>query len=194
LDQFIVIEENSVFFVDQNAMPMVITPMVLAKKYLSCACADKSLFLSTYEVSSSIMEYSLSASLQLIKHWKSPDTCQNKEIIHQIRYSNETIALLIDKPLDRSMYIELRTTKTLGRLWSLKLDMKNVQKKVFSFCLVNDDEWHAGDHDVHRLIHITSDEKMKATCSYASKPLYPSMFGFNTLAIYSEKQLTLHKL
>jgi hypothetical protein len=116
LDQFIVIDDNSVFLVDQNTIPMIITPTMLLKRYLSCTCSNKSLYLLTSDALRSIMEYSLLPSIQLIKQWKSPDTCEDNETIHQIRYGNETIALLMDKPSHRSMYIELRTSATIDRL------------------------------------------------------------------------------
>jgi hypothetical protein len=115
VNQFIVINIDNVFLVDQGNLSIQKVPIDQRQQWLSCACSNKSLFLSTFGHGSSIIEYSLLPSIQLIKHWKSPDTCERDEVIHHMRYNNESLVLLISKKLDRTVRIELRDSKTLSR-------------------------------------------------------------------------------
>ncbi len=81
LNLFLIISPNDIFFVDQNIMSIKTLSLIERQKWLRGTCSDTSLFLSTYELSSSIIEYSLLPSIEFVKHWKSPDTCQKNEMI-----------------------------------------------------------------------------------------------------------------
>jgi hypothetical protein len=194
LDQFIMITPNNIFILDHNTMLIGIFPLIQSQKWLRGACSDTSLFLSTYELSSSIIEYSLSPSIQLIKHWKSPDTCEKNEIISHMRSNNETLALIITEPLNKTIRMELKNPKTFARLWSLALSVEHMPKFSFSCCSFNDDEWLVIDYETSRLLYISKQGKLQATYKYPSKPLFASMFGSNILAISTESGLNLHKL
>jgi len=139
------------------------------------------------------MEYSLLPSMQLIKHWKSPVSCEKDEGINHMRYNNETLAVLITQQNVGLVHIELRTAKTLQRLWSLQLDTKNVENLVFYCCPINNDEWLVCDYLSNCLIHIKGDGKIKAMCDYNPVPLCPCMFGSDTLAIVNAFTINFHK-
>jgi hypothetical protein len=194
LDRFIVIDENNVFLFDQNTMSIEIFPSIQNQKWLRGACSDTSLYLLTYELPSSIIEYRLLPSIQLTRHWKSPDTCEKNEIINHMRYNNETLALIITKPLKRTACIELRTSKTFERLWSLQLDVEKSQKLIFTCCILTEDEWLVTDYGVGRILQITKQGKVKSTCRYQPQPLYTTMFNPRMLLVSTDNGLNLHKL
>jgi hypothetical protein len=193
LDRFIVIREGNLFLVDPSKLSIEEISIVPEEKWFSCTCSDRSLYLSTNSFGSSITEYSLPPTIQLIRRWKSPDTCEKDEHINNMRYNNERLALLVAKPHNETVHIELRTSKTLQRLWSLRLNIRNVQNYPFYFCLINEDEWLVADHENSRFIHITSDGKMKEMRAYNSVPWYPCMFGSDILAVATDDSIKFHK-
>jgi hypothetical protein len=111
-----------------------------------------------------------------------------------VKYINETLALLITNVNDKTVHIELRASQTLQQLWSLRLDIENIQRKGFCCCVINEDEWLVTDHESSRLIHIPYDGKMEAMCAYSSIPGYLCMFGSDILAITTDIGINFHKL
>lgn len=193
LDRFIVINEHTVFLVDPSKLSIDKISTAEEQEWYSCTCLDRSLLLSTYEYGSSIVEYSLLPVMQSIRHWKPPISCEKDEAINHIRSNNITLALLISQENTKLVHIELRTPETLERLWFLRLDTMNVNQKMFSCCLVNDDEWLVCDHENRRLIHVTGDGKMKTMCNYNSVPYCPCMFGSDTLVVNTRESINFHK-
>jgi hypothetical protein len=194
LDRFIIISPENVSLFDPDTMSIKTLPLIQRQNWLRGTCSDTSLFLSTYEVSSSIIEYSLLPAIQLIQHWKSPDTCEKNEIISHMRSNNETIALIITAPLNKIVRMEVKNSKTLARLWSLPLNGENIPKFIFSCCSVNDDEWLVIDCETSRLLHVSKQGKLQATCQYQSKPSFATMFSSKILAISTNNELNLHTL
>jgi len=194
LDRFIIINNTNAFFVDESTLSVEKIATVQGEKLYSCTCSDKSLYVSTSRFGSSIIEYTLLPSRQLIKHWKSPDSCQKDEGINHMRYNNGTLALLITKSPTEIVQIELRASKTFQRLWSLQLNIQSVHSTAFCCCPINDNEWLVTDHVKSHLIHITSDGKMKVMCAYNPMPVYPCMFGSDILAVVTVKGINFHKL
>jgi hypothetical protein len=192
LDRFIVISPAEIFFMDQNTMSMRIFPSIQRQKWLRGTCSNTSLFLSTYELSSSIMEYSLLSSIEFVKHWKSPDTCQKNEMISYMKCNNESLALIITEPLNKTVRLDVKNIKTLARFWSLPLNDEKMSNFIFSCCSFNEDEWLLADSGTSRLLHISNQGKLIATYKYPSKPHFVSMFGSNILAISTDNELNLH--
>ncbi|CAF5124357.1 unnamed protein product, partial [Rotaria sp. Silwood1] len=62
---------------------------------ISCTCSDTVLFASTNERASSIMEFKLLPTIELIGEWKHPLTCDKDETICDIVYNNGNLALMI---------------------------------------------------------------------------------------------------
>jgi hypothetical protein len=193
LDRFIIVGEKGIFSVDEKTMLIDKLSVGQERNWLSCTSSDTSLFLSTYTLASSIIEYSLLPSVKIITEWKSPDTCQKQEWITDMKYNNGTIALLIHNTSQKQLFIELRNVKTLSRLWSIRMDSANLQKKSFHCCLLNDDEWLVMKHDSDRLVHVTKDGKMKSSCSYESTPWCATMFGSDIIVITTTQSINFHK-
>ena len=68
------------------------------------------------------------------------------------------------------MRIELRSCKTLDRLWSLPLDVVYNKDLAFRCCSLDCNEWLVADYSAGRLLHITADGKMKETIPYKAIP------------------------
>jgi hypothetical protein len=193
LGQFIVISPDNVFLVDESKISIEKTSIVQEENWYSCTCSDKSLYLSTNRSGSSIREYNLLPSLQLTKHWKSPDTCQKDEFIIRIRYNNETLLFLIMTAGTKITHVELRTAKTLQRLWLARWNTEQIYESISFCCSINEDEWLVATSNTPHFIHITGDGKIKAVCGYSSEPDCPCIFGPDILAVVHEKGINFHK-
>jgi hypothetical protein len=193
LNSFIVIAKGNIFLVDENTMSIESVQTVEKQNWLSCTCFNDQLFLSTSVWGPSIVEVSLSPSIAIIKEWKSPITCTMAECIDDIVYNNETLAVVISSQVKKSIRMELRSYKTLDRLWSVALNVV-WENATFRCCSLNCDEWFVADHGAGRLLHIAADGKMKETIKYKETPYRSTLFGSNMLAISAENGTNLHKI
>jgi hypothetical protein len=91
------------------------------------------------------------------------------------------------------MRMELRSYKTLDRLWSLTLD---IAYKDFAcrFGSLDCYEWLVADYSGGRLLHITADGKMKEIITYKPIPYRITLFGSNMLAISTQATFNFHKI
>ncbi|CAF1115485.1 unnamed protein product [Rotaria sordida] len=166
--RFILTTENyGICFVYENTISLDNANCFKQEKFHSCTCSNTSLFLTVDDYGSSIMEYHLLPSIELIKQWKSPYTCTKDEYIDSIRYNNEKFSLIIQKFPEKILKIELRSIKTLDRLWSIQLDM---DLKPYQY------------------------GKIKETYHYNPRPYNATLFRDNILAILTESGINFHKL
>ncbi len=193
LDRFIIVSDEGVFFLDETTMSIEKLKIVQERKWFSCTCSDTSLFLSTYELASYVMEYTLLPTIEFVKEWKSPDTCRKEEWISDVKYNRGSIALLINDPSKKTLFMELRNTKTLDRLWSFQINCVNLVEKAFRCCLINDEEWLVTNHESDSLVHITKDGKMKLSHTYKQSPWCAAILGPNILAISAREGVNFHK-
>jgi hypothetical protein len=193
LDRFIVIGGRRIFLVNKNSVACENAETIEKREWLSCTCSETSLFLSTNTYSSCIMEFRLSPAIELVKTWKSPQTCARVEAILNIRYNNEKLALMVKNKSEKSLRIELRCAETLDHVWSLRLDTVFNQNKVFPCCSLTCDEWLVTDYENKCLLQITADGKMKQTIPYDAVPHYVNLFA-NMLVVRNTGGLNCHKL
>jgi hypothetical protein len=193
LNRFIVIGENNVFLVDENKMLMD-DAKIQKRDWLSCTCSDTFLFLSTNELASSIMQFGLLPSIELVKELKSPHTCARNEIINDIVCRNETLALMIGNGSNKSIRMELRSVETLNRIWLLLLDIACDRNLICCCCSLTCNEWLVADPEKGRLLQITEDGKIKKTIEYDPRPYHVNLFGPHTIAISRNGGINLHKL
>jgi hypothetical protein len=193
LKQFIIINENTVFLLDEETMSIESIRMTAKQNWCCGTCSDRSLFLATYKRGSSIMEFNLLPSIEFVKHWKSPDTCSREEGIHDMIYNNEKLFLIIENRVKKTIHVELKSSITFDRLWFLPLDSADNQNVQIRCCLLNDAEWIIAYHDLCRLLHITNDGKLKASCSYTPAPHFVSTFGSNQLIVATSNSVNLHQ-
>jgi FtsZ-binding cell division protein ZapB len=196
LNSFIIISsEQELFLVDENLTSIQPIETIEKKKWLSFTCSDSILFLSTNGVGSNIFEFNLLSSFRLIKQWKSPESCEFNEIIYNIAYNNETLALIIENTLNNQVGIELRSSTTLDQFWSLPLDITNVRGGiVYRVCPLRCDEWLVIDRNTSRLLYISKDGELKTTRAYTSKPYNVVSFGSNILAIEAENGVDFYRV
>ena len=193
LKRFVVINENTVFLVDEETMSIESIQMAAKHNWCCGTCSEKSLFLATYKRGSSIMEFNLLPTIEFAKHWKSPDTCSKDEGIHDMIYNNEQLFLIIENRVKKTVRVELKSSITFDRLWSLPLDRANHQNVQIRCCLFNDVEWIVAHHDLSRLLHITKDGELKASCSYTPAPHFATIFGSNLLVVATSKRVDVHE-
>jgi hypothetical protein len=193
-NRFIITSEQDVFSVDENSMSIERFVTLSKRDWFSCTCSDTSLFLSTYELASSVIEYSLLPSMEIIKEWKSPDTCQEKEWINDMCCNHESIALLIKNSSEKRLFIELKNLKTFHRLWLCQWNITDITKKVFRCSLLYDEEWLFIDYESDRLVHIRKDGRIKSTRTYDKTPYCATMFDSDVIAISADNGVNFHKI
>ncbi|CAF1190236.1 unnamed protein product [Adineta steineri] len=193
LKKFIVIGGKIIFLIDENTMAIDNMKIPKDRYWQSCTCSETSLFLSTNEYTSSIVEFRLLPSIKLIKEWKYPLTCAQDEVISGTVYNDEKLALMIMSEAEKSLRIELRNVKTLDRIWSLRLDIVCTQSIAFRCCSLTCDQWLVSDYETRRLLHITENGKVKKAITYNAIPYRANLFG-HMLAISRNDGVNLHKL
>jgi len=194
LNRFIVMAHYDVYLIDQNTMTIERIQTIPKRNWWSCTCSNTSLFLSTYEYGSSIMEFNLQPSIQFIKKWTSPITCNKDEFIKDIFYNNQSIALTIYNKKYFTKRIELRSLTKFDYLWSLELDIRDQCHNTLRSCSLHDNQWLVADFDNQRLFHITNQGKLKTTYTYNTQPWYINLFNQNILVISTRNSVNFHKL
>ncbi|CAF3276710.1 unnamed protein product [Rotaria sp. Silwood2] len=194
LNRFIVINGSDVFLVDENHMSIENIQTLQKRKWLSCTTSETSLFLSTKVWGSSIVEFSLLPTIELVKQWQSPDTCTRDEVINGIVYNNGTLAVMIKNPSEKTIHIEMRSSATLDRLWSLRLNIAYSQNIRTRCCLLSNDQWLVVDRNTSRIFHISKDGKVKSSSAYNPPPFCAVLFDHDMLAISTARGVNIHKL
>jgi hypothetical protein len=193
INRFILVEEKRIFLVDDGTMTIGNVQIIEEREWWSCTCSENSLFLSTKKQSSSIMKFTLLPKIELIKEWKSPQTCAQDEIIHKIVYNDGVLGVVIYNKTEKSLRLELKSAETLDRIWSLPFDTVCNQTVAFRCCLLTNDEWLVIDYETKRLLHVTEDGKLKATIPHDPIPYCANIFG-NMLVVSRIGGIDLHKL
>jgi hypothetical protein len=139
------------------------------------------------------MKFTLLPKIELIKEWKSPQTCAQHEIIHKIVYNDGVLGVVIKNTTEKSLRLELKSAETLDRIWSLGFDTVCNQNVVFRCCLLTNDEWLVIDYETKRLLHVIKDGKLKTTIPYDGIPYCANIFA-NMLVVSTSKGVNFHKL
>jgi polyhydroxyalkanoate synthesis regulator phasin len=194
LNRFIVIGKEMLFLVSKDTLMTDNVQTIQKRKWISCTSSETSLFLVTNELASSIMKFTLLPNIELIKEWKSPDSCTKNEYIDDIRHDKEKIALMIWNVKLNSLFIELKHVETLARIWSLQLNDAGSQKVAFRCCSLPGNEWLVVQHGIGNLLQITKDGKLKKVIKYKLNPYRAGLMGINILIILTNNNINLHKL
>jgi hypothetical protein len=140
------------------------------------------------------MEFSLLPTIELVKQWQSPDTCTRDEVINGIVYNNGTLAMMIKNPSEKTIHIEMRSSATLDRLWSVRLNIAYSQNIRTRCCLLTHNEWLVVDRNTSRIFHISKDGKVKSSSAYNPPPFCATIFDQEMLAISTARGVNLHRL
>ncbi len=190
---FFIITEMNLFRVDDKTLFIESIEINQNKKWCSCTCADATLFLSTFEFGSSIFQFRLFPSIQFEKQWKSPETCAKDQVITNIVYHNKTLALTLFDVRKEEKMMELRSSTTLERLWSLKLDIE-YNKSLSRCCFLNHGDWLVWDYGTLNLLHITNDGKLQATNEYIASLVNLILVDGDQLVISTTKSINIHRI
>lgn len=193
LDEFIVLESQHIFLVDEKTMSIK-QVQTTEHKLLSCTCSDTLLFTSTNGFGSSIIEFSLVPKIEFVKEWKTPKTCAKGEIIDDIVYNDGKLALMIGDHSNKSVHIELRFSRTFDRVWSLQLGIKIVNNKAVRCCSLPVNEWLIMDYESNHFLQITKDGKLKRTLEYHPNAYRAILLDQNNLAVLTLESVNLHRI
>jgi hypothetical protein len=193
LARFFVITNESVFTVDENTIAIEPIQINQEQSWCSCTCSDTTLYLSTLDGGSTIFKFSLFPTIEFEKQWTSPETCAEYQVITNIVYNNETLALMIVDLYKEEKFIEIRSSVALERLWSLILDIE-YSGSVFRCCFLNYGDWLVWDQNTSRFLHIAKDGKVQVTTKYDEHPVSVCLFDGNKIAISTDDRIKLHEL
>lgn len=190
LQQFLMINDNNVYSIDPNTLTVKQIKDIQVGNYWTCGCSNKSLYLSQNTWNSTLLEFSLSPSIQLIKSWKTTDQEQR---IDAIVYNNETLALTINHRSNQERLLELRSSQTFSRLWSIRVDVP-YYSAVIRCCSLPQNEWLLCDWRTSTIFHITNEGKMERKFTYSPTPCNITLFRSNILVVVTEKNINFHQI
>jgi hypothetical protein len=194
LDQFILITDETIFTLDENTMMLDRCQIRRNnEKQWSCgSCSDTSLYLSTGDMSAILYQYTLQPSIEFVKEWQLFALHPAHEGILTFICRNGTLALIISNINIFQRRLDLRSSTTLERLWSIPLDA------VAHCCSINDNQWIVMELLKPRLLHISSDGKILQ--EYKIKPTSVDIIwnaiqlDDDTIVTFTMTNLNLHKL
>jgi hypothetical protein len=196
LSNFILItEKKKIYRVKETTLSIERVYGIEEKDWLSCTCSDKYLYLTTRETGTHIFQFKLLPLIRLVTQWQPPYSCKQHQSIHSMKYNDRTLALIIRDSFTGVIDIELRSSVTLSRLWSIPLDIRTdgLWSRI-SCCSLQHNEWLVVHAATSRLFHISKDGRLKITHEYQPKLNNALMFASNTLVIHLGSKVNFHKL
>jgi polyhydroxyalkanoate synthesis regulator phasin len=194
LDRFILINEKHIFLLNENTMSIEKVQTREKRRWLTCTCSDKFLFLSTNEWGSSITKISFDPSKKFDQQWESPDMCKIDEYIDVITYNKRKLAMIIRNSSSNIIRMEVRTSETLDRIWSVPLDVLWNPNKPYHCCPFIDEDWLIADYETGRLLQMTKAGRIKSIIPYNTVPYCATQFGPNILAVSTKGGINFHHL
>jgi hypothetical protein len=194
LNQFLLITEKAIFTLEESTMTLNQCPIQIDnEKEWSCgACSDTSLYLSTGDMSGSLYQYTLQPTIEFVKEWQLFALNSTYEGILTFTCANEKLALIISNIHIFQRRLDLRSSTTLERLWSIPLDA------VAHCCSINDDQWIVMELLKPRLLHISSDGKILQEYNVKTSPIgiiwNAIQLDKDTIVTFTMTTLNLHKL
>ena len=190
LRRFIIILFKEIFKFNEDTMAAEPCPIVNDIDWWRGTCSDSTLFLSTVEWGSSIHEFDLRSSFQPIRQWHSPMTCAKDEIICDLKYANDHLAIPISNRTHDTSRIELRSVTTLVCIWSIPIHGR------CRCCSINGDQWLVMDHDDCQFFHISADGRLLKKDKYEHHQQVEDLipWGENQLVVLTKKSINLHEL
>ncbi|CAF4863551.1 unnamed protein product [Rotaria socialis] len=196
LNSFIIItNKNGIFLMSESLASLECIQTIEKKRWLSCTCSDSTLFLMMNESGSNIFQFNLLLSFHFMKQWKSPRNCNSDEIINNIAYNNETLALMIESETNNKKPIELRSLSTFDLLWSTTFNAAyHFAPWSSRVCVLKYNERVVIDYENSRLFHVIKDGQVKANRSYKPTISDAVLFGANILAIKTLDNVNCYRI
>lgn len=195
LNRFIIINDKDVFLLDQATMAIGAARTLERKKWFSCACSDRFLFLSSNRWSSTITKISLKLPNPFGEQWESPEICQRDEYIDSIAYQRKTLAMIIRNKTSETIRVELSSADTLQRISSILLEITWNPGQPFHCSSFIHGDWLVADYESGRLVHLGKEGKVKSRVPYNSIPqCVATLFGSSMLAVSTKDGINFHNL
>jgi len=194
LNRFLIIDSKYIYLLNTNTMLIDKITSFDKQKWMSCACSDEFLYLSTNQWGSSITKISFDRTTQLGKQYQSPQICHADEYIDMITCKKTKIALIIRNSTSKSIRLELRTEDKLQQIWTCVLDIQWKYDKPFHCCPFISEDWLVADYQTGRLIQISRSGRVKSILKYNTIPFCVTRFGPNNLALSTENGIHFHEV
>ncbi|CAF0790995.1 unnamed protein product [Rotaria sordida] len=193
LNKFILLDFNKqVYLINENLTSIEQIQINPEQTWRCCTCSHTSLYLISSHHLTDIFQFDLQSSFQLIKRWKISYLSKEHDIIIDMIYNNETLALLIK---NQKTHIELRSSITFDRIWLLQIDTKyDIIHPITYFCLLNSNDWLLLDYHNSRLIHVNNNGKIRSISMYNPSPIKAILFDSNILVIKTDKTWNFHEI
>jgi hypothetical protein len=194
LSRFFIITLTEIFTLNENSM--VLEHIVTKDNHslCSCTCSDVSFYVTTNELGSTVCEFSLLPTIELINRWQPADFCGANEMIQDMVFHKGTLAFIIDNQTTSMKRMELRLVQTFEQLWSIQFDLVDPLHTAYRLCLFNYNEWIVIDWKSAQLFYISKDGQIKSTCVYEPVPYRCCQFGSNILAISARNSINFHRI
>ncbi|CAF1458715.1 unnamed protein product [Rotaria sordida] len=195
LNLFFIITSKEIFTLDEKKMmiePCSILHNSSMADWSSGTCSNDSLYLIVDAMGTSIYEYNLRRSIEFVKEYRTPFTCSYDELISDIAWNNQTLALVIANRSNQ-WRVDLCSSTTLGRYWSIQLGVL-INEKVFRCCLLNNGQLLMLNGDTSELIHISADGKIIKKDNYHVPPLHAVQLTDEVIVIVNETSVDLYRL
>ncbi|CAF3567050.1 unnamed protein product [Rotaria sp. Silwood1] len=194
LNRFIVLDYNKQIYLINESLTSVEQIEINPEQFWwHCTCSDTSLYLLACQHRTDIFQFDLQSPFPLIKRWKISNLSKERDIITDMTYNNETLALIIQNGNKTRM--ELRSSITFDRIWLLQLDTKyDIIHSITYSCLLNCNDWLLLDYNNSRLIHIDNNGTIRSISMYNPAPTNAILFGSNILVIKTDKSWNFHEI
>ena len=186
MSRFYLVTDKEVFSFDQNTMVINKCPITADVEWSRVACTDAGLFLLTQGLAPSIYEYKLPPSNKSGKEHHSPETCEQREYIFDLKGNHKTLAFVIYNTDTMLTRLELRSSINFHRQWSVEVG------KGFRCALLYGDQWMVADPLNRRLFHIANDGKPLKSDKYLYQPWNIIQWGKYLIGIRTSEGINLH--
>ena len=194
LDGFIILTEEMIYLVDEKKPEIQNLLTNPQRNWLACTCSDTDLFVSTNIWGSSIAQYHLSMTMELIKPWQPPYSCTTDECIECMTFNDGTLAVVIRSRLKQSIRIELKFPETFDCIWLLRLSTVHDFDQVFRCSSLTCGEWLVINTQSRQFLHITKSGQLKSRMTYESTPYRVCLFREDFFVIATDAGLNFHQL
>lgn len=190
VNRFIIITFKEILSLDENKMILEKCPVPSKVDWWRGTCSDDILYLSTVEWGSSIYQFNLRSSFKFVKEWHAPKTCKKEEIICDLKYHNDFLAMPIYNKYQEQSRFDLRSVTTLDCIWSIRIHGR------CRCCSIDVDQWLVMDHDDRRFFHISADGKLLEADKYDQHERLEDIisWGIDDIIVLTKKTINLHKL
>ena len=193
LSKFILLSASGMFTLDEQTW--LIEPVRYLFKerqmWYCCAAAQRSLFLSTHQLNTTIHEYRMNRTQFSVKEHSISRS--ESECIEYMTALNDRLAVIILNNSTGARRFDVRSICNFHQLWAISLDIPE-KVNIVSCCSLSSLGWLIVDLAQSRLIYVTSQGQLQQSVNYEPSPQYALQLNNQTLAVLTAQGINLHKL